>query len=324
MEGQNRSGTCCGVGSTKLALIARGHLLSHQFATMASTVAAASSLASVSSISGAASFNASNGSRVVAATGTKKTTVKRTTTVRKPAPDSGRLVWFPNAKIPDHLDGSIIGDRGFDPLGFGKPAEYLQFELDELDQNAAVNKAGEVISAFKPAKTEVSATPFVPYNEVFSIIRFRENEVIHGRWAMLAVLGALVVEGVTGVTWQDAGKVELEQGSSYWGLDLPFSITTLVILEVLIIGYVEFARNAELDTEKRLYPGGYFDPLGLASDANRLDTLKLAELKHCRLAMISALGFGVQAAATGKGPLDNWTTHLADPFNTTIIQTFSN
>jgi light-harvesting complex II chlorophyll a/b binding protein 4 len=292
---------------------------------MASTVAAASSLASVSSISGAASFNVSNGSRVVSATGTKKaTTVKRTTTVRKPAPSGGaRLVWFPNAKIPEHLDGSMIGDRGFDPLGLGKPAEYLQFDLDELDQNAAKNRAGDVIGAFKAGKEEVTPTPFQPYNEVFSIVRFRENEVIHGRWAMLAVLGALVVEGVTGVTWQDAGKVELEQGASYWGLNLPFSITALVIIEVLIIGYVEFARNAELNTEKRLYPGGYFDPLGLASDPAKLDTLKLAELKHSRLAMISALGFAVQAAVTGKGPLDNWTTHLADPFNTTIIQNLS-
>eukprot|EP00475_Leptophrys_vorax_P004668 TRINITY_DN12779_c0_g1_i1.p1 TRINITY_DN12779_c0_g1~~TRINITY_DN12779_c0_g1_i1.p1 ORF type:complete len:292 (-),score=25.84 TRINITY_DN12779_c0_g1_i1:164-1039(-) len=291
---------------------------------MASTVAAAS-LASVSSISGAASFNVSNGSRVVSATGTKKaTTVKRTTTVRKPAPSSGnRLVWFPNAKVPDHLDGSMIGDRGFDPLGLGKPAEYLQIELDELDQNAAKNVAGDVIGAFKSDKAEVKPTPFQPYSEVFSIVRFRENEVFHGRWAMLAVLGALTVEGVTGVTWQDAGKVELEQGASYWGLNIPFSITTLVIVEVLLIGYIEFARNAELDTEKRVYPGGYFDPLGLASDPAKLDTLKLAELKHCRLAMIAALGFGVQAAVTGKGPLDNWFTHLASPFDTTIIQNLS-
>jgi hypothetical protein len=32
---------------------------------------------------------------------------------------------------------------------------------------------------------------------------------------MLATLGALSVEWLTGVTWQDAGKVELVDGSSY-------------------------------------------------------------------------------------------------------------
>ncbi|MBA0601422.1 hypothetical protein Gorai_004598 [Gossypium raimondii] len=37
--------------------------------------------------------------------------------------------------------------------------------------------------------------------------------------------------------------------------------------ESLVIGYIEFQRNAELDPEKRMYLGGkYFDPLGLASD----------------------------------------------------------
>ncbi|PKD78312.1 hypothetical protein CWS33_30935, partial [Escherichia coli] len=97
--------------------------------------------------------------------------------------------------------------------------------------------------------------------------KFREGDFIGGWWAMLAALAALSVEWLTGVTWQDAGKVELVEGSSYLGQPLPFSITTLIWIEVLVIGYIEFQRNAELDPEKRLYPGGqFFDPLGLASD----------------------------------------------------------
>ena len=121
-----------------------------------------------------------------------------------------------------------------------------------------------------------------------------------------------------------AVQVELEQGSSYLGLPLPFSVTALTVIEVLLIGYIEFQRNSELTPEKRLYPGGaYFDPLGLASDPEKAEGLKLAELKHARLAMLAALGFAAQAAATGKGPLDNWATHLADPLHTTIFDTFS-
>ncbi|KAL5734352.1 hypothetical protein ACOSP7_032213 [Xanthoceras sorbifolium] len=213
-----------------------------------------------------------------------------------------RLVWFPGATPPEWLDGSMVGDRGFDPFGLGKPAEYLQFDYDSLDQNLAKNVPGDVIG-IRQETPEVQPTPFQPYAETFGLQRFRECELIHGRWAMLGVLGALAVEALTGVAWQDAGKVELVEGSSYLGQPLPFSLTTLIWIEVLVIGYIEFQRNAELDPEKRLYPGGYFDPLGLASDPDKFENLQLAEIKHARLAMVAFLIFGIQAATTGKGPI---------------------
>ncbi|KAJ0044395.1 chlorophyll a-b binding protein CP29.3, chloroplastic [Pistacia vera] len=219
-----------------------------------------------------------------------------------PKLDSDDLVWFPGATRPEWLDGSMVGDRGFDPFGFAKPAEYLQFDLDSLDQNLAKNVAGDVIG-IREETAELKPTPFQPYTEVFGLQRFRECELIHGRWAMLGTLGAIAVEALTGVAWQDAGKVELIEGASYLGQPLPFSLTTLIWIEVLVIGYIEFQRNAELDPEKRLYPGGYFDPLGLASDPEKFEDLQLAEIKHARLAMVAFLIFGIQAATTGKGPI---------------------
>ncbi|CAN6219225.1 unnamed protein product [Urochloa humidicola] len=117
---------------------------------------------------------------------------------------SDRPLWYPGAVPPEYLDGSYVGDYGFDPWGLGKPVEYLQFDLDSLDQNLAKNEAGGIIGT-RFESSEVKSTPLQPYSEVFGLQRFRECELIHGRWAMLATLGALSVEWLTGVTWQDAG-----------------------------------------------------------------------------------------------------------------------
>ncbi|KAJ4844557.1 hypothetical protein Tsubulata_035226 [Turnera subulata] len=231
----------------------------------------------------------------------KKKEQKPKQPVRK-VPVEDRLVWFPGANPPEWLDGTMVGDRGFDPFGLGKPAEYLQYDLDSLDQNLAKNEEGQLLG-IRLEETNLNPTPFQPYSEVFGLQRFRECELIHGRWAMLGTLGALAVEGLTGIAWQDAGKVELVEGSSYLGQPLPFSLTTLIWIEVIVIGYIEFQRNAELDPEKRLYPGGYFDPLNLGADPAKLENLQLAEIKHARLAMVAFLIFAIQAAATGKGPI---------------------
>ncbi|GMH32953.1 hypothetical protein BSKO_00787 [Bryopsis sp. KO-2023] len=249
-------------------------------------------------------FGVANGSRVfMAKKGTKKVAKKPAGTKKASGgAKSSDTLWMPGLTRPAWLDGSMAGDRGFDPLGLSKPVEFLQFEIDELDQNAAVNKKGNVTGAFSTTTDEVSTEALQPYSEVFGIQRFRECELIHGRWCMLATTGCLVQELVTGVPWQKAGEVILQDGGSYFGLGLPFSVTQLVWIEVLLVGGAELYRNSVLDTTARCYPGGYFDPLNFGSgDPAKVERLKEAEIKHGRLAMIAFLGFSVQALATGEG-----------------------
>ena len=121
---------------------------------------------------------------------------------------------------------------------------------------------------------------------------------------MLGLTGAAVAEAATGISWADAGKVELEQ-PQYLGFPLPgLTVGTLTWIEVILMGYLEFARSAELDQDKRCYPGGAFDPLGYIAnaDAEEQFRLKTAEIKHGRLAMVGMLIISAEAA-TGHGVL---------------------
>jgi light-harvesting complex II chlorophyll a/b binding protein 4 len=141
--------------------------------------------------------------------------------------ETGDALWLPNTERPAWLDGSLPGDRGFDPLGLAKPTEYLQVssvvalhipafcmaswkraehracqlscvcgerhfrvpaaglqvDLDSLDQNKAVNKAGNIVGKFAAPKSKITDTALQPYDEVFGLQRFRETELIHGRQA---------------------------------------------------------------------------------------------------------------------------------------------
>jgi len=213
--------------------------------------------------------------------------------------------WESNPEPPAYLDGSLPGDAGFDPFGLSKPVEYLQFDLDALDGSAAVNPYGRVIGKLKKVDNKPTERTIVPFNEAFDIVRFRECELQHSRWAMLGLVGVIFAEQSTGISWVDAGKVLNEQ-PSYLGFDINVPLKTLVLIEVLSMGFAEVKRSSELDSEKRSYPGGYFDPLKFSETTSEeaLFKLKTAELKHGRLAMVGMLGIAVQATKNGEGALE--------------------
>jgi light-harvesting complex II chlorophyll a/b binding protein 4 len=113
----------------------------------------------------------------------------------------GDALWLPNTSRPGWLDGTLPGDRGFDPLGLARPSDFVQIGVDQNDINAPKNFKAGVEGTFASAPDQVSETRLAPYSEVFGLQRFRETELIHGRWAMLACLGCIVAEATTGVSW---------------------------------------------------------------------------------------------------------------------------
>ncbi|KAH7296246.1 hypothetical protein KP509_26G015400 [Ceratopteris richardii] len=156
---------------------------------------------------------------------------------------------------------------------------------------------------------------------------YREAEIIHGRWAMAAVVGIFVGQAWSGIPWFEAGAAP--------GAVSPFSFGTLLGTQLLLMGWVEskrwvdyfdpgtqsvewatpWSRTAENfvnATGLQGYPGGkFFDPLAFAGelkggkyipDYSKLERLQLAEIKHARLAMVAMLIFYFEAGQ-GKTPL---------------------
>ena len=207
--------------------------------------------------------------------------------------------------VPAYLNGTLAGDYGYDPLGLGQSIEQVQ--------------------------------------------AYREYELIHARWAMLGAAGAIIPEGLAangadlkGGTWFETGKVLLEGTDlNYfavpWGIvDNKLPLVVVAGIQVGLMAAAESYRSKKtgppgwapgagkfeagvFDGLDDLNPGGPFDPLGLADDPDLLAELQVKEIKNGRLAMISMLGFGIQALVTGEGPYANWSKHIADPFGYNLL-----
>ncbi|KAK8937393.1 hypothetical protein KSP39_PZI011792 [Platanthera zijinensis] len=205
-------------------------------------------------------------------------------------------------EYPQYLTGEYPGDYGFDVAGLGKDPTSFQ--------------------------------------------KYFNFEILHARWAMLASLGVLVPEllELLGIVhfvepvWWRVGYAKL-QGDTLDYLGIPGfhiagsqGVIVITICQALLMVGPEYARYCGIEALEPLgiylpgdinYPGGpLFDPLGLSKDPISSEELKVKEIKNGRLAMVAWLGFSLQAALTGKGPLQNLIDFLSDPLHNNFLALF--
>ena len=170
-------------------------------------------------------------------------------------------------------------------------------------------------------------------------------EIIHGRFAMLGVTGAWAQENLVGTPWFMAGEECTFDNCSISYLNNKFeasydgALLGIIFLEIVLMGGAEGYRTGLLENPfddvvaGSVYPAGRFDPLnfseGKAANLFKedLDTLKIKELKHCRLAMLAWLGILAQSVSTNPdgagpnavGPVANWSAHVADVVHCNVV-----
>lgn len=206
-----------------------------------------------------------------------------------------RATWLPGLDPPAHLNGTLVGDFGFDPLGLGEDPKSLRWYVQAELVHARFAMAG------------VAGILFTDLLRVTGINKLP--------------------------VWYEAGAVKFEFASTealfILQLFLMGFAETKRYMDFVSPGS-QAREGTFLGLEEALeglepgYPGGpLFNPLGLAKDIRNADDLKLKEIKNGRLAMVAMLGIIVQANVTHVGPIDNLITHLSSPWNRTIVQTLS-
>lgn len=172
-----------------------------------------------------------------------------------------------------------------------------------------------------------------------AIEKYRVAEVIHARWAMLAVPGVVIPEALqiqSAEDWRMTGKAFLEGTTGRAGpAELWLAIAVLPLI-ALMGGAEQFRANPDSAPEgfvpfkgkftssafsglDPINPGGPLDFYNVAATPQDLQILKVKEIKNGRLAMIAMLGVFVQGATLADAPGANWAKHVANPFGYNFV-----
>jgi|NOAtaT_7_FD_contig_101_268156_length_1369_multi_16_in_0_out_0_1 hypothetical protein len=196
-------------------------------------------------------------------------------------------VALPLTKAPYTLDGSLVGDVGFDPFGFSTIKTGSQFLGDAFEDN---------------------------------LKWYREAELMHGRIAMMAALG-FVFPGLIG-TLPGNEWTGVDAYSYTNPLEALYKAPGLAIQQIFcFMAIMEFFRIKRIQEKGASYEAGDFgwgqgegrwNPYKFNYTPEEYKEKQLQELKNGRLAMMGVLGLYLQANASGEGVIEQ----LKDALNT--------
>eukprot|EP00471_Norrisiella_sphaerica_P000747 CAMPEP_0184485308 /NCGR_PEP_ID=MMETSP0113_2-20130426/6927_1 /TAXON_ID=91329 /ORGANISM="Norrisiella sphaerica, Strain BC52" /LENGTH=222 /DNA_ID=CAMNT_0026866703 /DNA_START=214 /DNA_END=882 /DNA_ORIENTATION=+ len=143
--------------------------------------------------------------------------------------------------------------------------------------------------------------------------RYRDSELVHGRTAMLAILGQLVAERyhpfmpeATGTAWEQF--VAVNEKYPAFGLGFLLHVATQEIFRnsQYFDGDIRKGLIGEFDLKDGVEPGTYgFDPLGLMpKDPEAAQKRKSQEINNGRLAMVASLGLLAEEGKFGSPIVD--------------------
>jgi len=204
--------------------------------------------------------------------------------------NAGPSTALPFATAPATLDGTMLGDVGFDPLGF------------------STVPVGAWFKGFEGREGTLG-----------DLTWYREAELIHGRIAQVAVVGFLapgLFGTLPGNEWTGVDAYSktnpLEAFSSVPGLAILQIFLFMSFLEIRRINIIKEEGDNYTPGDLRIGQGGY-NPFGLDYSPEEYEEKQLQELKHCRLAMIGVFGLWAQAQASGVGAIEQLSAGLSTP-----------
>merc|ERR1719382_2284768 len=194
---------------------------------------------------------------------------------------------YPGTQAPAHLDGSLPGDFGFDPLGLGKDPENLAWNVQAELLHMRFAMVAFVGIIVPDALTQAGVLDVPPW---FSAGSFKFS---------FATTGSLVFTQLVLMGW-----VETKRWFDFKNPGSQGEEGTFLGIESGLAG------------EAPGYPGGLFDPLQLAAKGD-FEMMQKREIANGRVAMLALLGIYGVAGATGLTPCQALAAHVADPWHTT-------